>query len=146
MTNFFRLFSSFLGFFFFGGGECFSFVRNYEKTKVTVIAGQNLAGINKRLMYFFTSRECISLFWGRRKSDKMKIIVIWQLQNGIPKRHISVTIWRWMTLFLSFICIFQICVQFVVRLLCGVGLSISTPVCWHLTLQTDRPKSVRNLV
>ena len=36
--------------------------------------------------------------------------------------------------------------QFIVRLLCGVGLSISTSVCWQLTLQTDRPKPVRKLL
>ena len=35
--------------------------------------------------------------------------------------------------------------QFIVTLLCGVRLLISTPVCTHLTLQTNRPKkSVSN--
>ena len=64
------------------------------------------------------------LFWGKRTSDKTKIIVIWQLQNEMPKWHISVTIWRWTTLFLSFIYIFQMHAESIVRLLCGVGLSI----------------------
>ena len=104
----------------------------YVGMKRRHLAGQNLAGVNKRLMYLVIARECISLFWGRRTSDKTKIIVIWQLQNEIPKRHI----WRWTTLFLSFICIFQIRAQFIVRMLCGVGSSISTPVfgTWHSKL------------
>ena len=71
-----------------------------------------------------------------------QIIVIWQLQNEISTSHTSVTIWRWTTFFLCFIYIFQMRAQFIVRLLWWVRSSISTPVCWHLTLQTDRPKSV----
>ena len=49
------------------------------------------AGMNSLLV-------CSSQFWGRRTIDKTKIIVIWQLQNEIPKWHISVTIWRWTTI------------------------------------------------
>ena len=110
------------------------FVWNYEKTKVIVMSGWKDDTYRDEILRTLINVPCVSLlhvsfvvftlFWGKRTSDKTKIILIWQLQNEIPKRHISVTIWRWTTLFLSFIYIFQMRAQSIVRLLCGVGLSI----------------------
>ena len=96
---------------------------SYVGMKRRHLSGQNLAGI-MCVSLLHVSFVVFTLFWGKRTSDKTKIIVIWQQQNEIPKWHISVTIWRWTTLFLSFIYIFQMRAQSIVRLLCGVGLSI----------------------
>ena len=96
---------------------------SYVGMKRRHLSGQNLAGI-MCVSLLHVSFVVFTLFWGKRTSDKTKIIVIWQQQNEIPKWHISVTIWRWTTLFLSFIYIFQMRAKSIVRLLCGVGLSI----------------------
>ena len=91
---FFLLFLFYLLFFFF----CICPKLWKKKPKSNRYVGRkrrHLAGKILRTLISASRISYFDIFGQRDESDKTKIIVICQLQNEIPKWHISVTIWKW---------------------------------------------------